>query len=396
MIDFEIPGETAALRDTIRAFVAEKIVPYERDPRLTRHGPNEELRTELVELARDAGLLTFQAQRRFGGREPSHIDQAVLFEAAGWSTLGPIALNCAAPDEGNMFLLSKIANDDQVAKFLVPVIDGRQRSVFAMTEPDGAGSDPNQLATEAVFDGTDYVINGLKWLITGANGARTWIIMARVAPNDSGAFPGNGGPTLFLCDGQTPGIELERVMNTMDRNYVEGHGVVRFNDLRLPASAVLGEVGEALRYAQLRLAPARLTHCMRWLGAASRAQSIAIEHARTRTAFGKPLGEHQGVGFMIADNEIALQQCRLAIWWACWTLDSGAKGRHESSMVKAYVSEELFKVADRCVQILGGIGISDETPVGMIFSDMRAFRLYDGPTEVHKYAIARQVLRNPS
>jgi acyl-CoA dehydrogenase len=347
-----------------------------------------------VELARDAGLLTFQAPKRFGGREPSHRDQAVLFEAAGWSTLGPVALNCAAPDEGNMYLLGKVANAEQIDQFLLPVIDGRARSVFAMTEPGGAGSDPNQLATEAVFDGTDYVINGRKWLITGAHGARAWIIMARVASNPHGG-PDLSGPTLFLCDGATPGIEIERVMNTMDRNYVEGHGVVRFTDLRLPPSAVLGEVGQALRYAQLRLAPARLTHCMRWLGAASRAQSIAVRHARERTAFGKPLGEHQGVSFMIADNEIALQQCRLAIWWASWTLDKGDRGtgRHESSMVKAYVSEELFKVADRCVQVLGGIGISDETPVGMIFSDMRAFRLYDGPTEVHKYAIARQVLR---
>src|SRR5262249_31049779 len=150
---------------------------------------------------------------------------------------------------------------------------------------------------------------------------------------------------------------LERVMSTMDRNYVEGHGVVRFDNLRLPVSAVLGEIGSALRYAQLRLAPARLTHCMRWLGAAARAQAIAIEHAHRRTAFGKTIGEHQGVGFMLADNEIALQQCRLAIWWACWALDTGAKGRHESSMVKAHVSEELFKVADRCVQVLGGIGI---------------------------------------
>ncbi len=395
MIDFEIPAELAAQRDEIRAFVAEKVVPYERDPRLTRHGPNEELRTELVGLARQAGLLTFQAPRRFGGREPSHCEQAVLFEAAGWSTLGPVALNCAAPDEGNMFILGKIADERQAEEFLVPVIDGRQRSVFAMTEPDGAGSDPDQLKTEAVYqsgpDGGQYVINGRKWLITGANGARTWIIMARVAPN-----PHSGdGPTLFLCDGRTPGIELERVMDTMDRNYVEGHGVVRFDNLTLPASAVLGEVGQALRYAQMRLAPARLTHCMRWLGAATRAQSIAIEHARNRTAFGKPLGEHEGVSFMLADNEIAIQQSRLAIWWACWTLDQGAKGRHESSMVKAAVSEDLFKVADRCVQVLGGMGISDETPVGMIFSDMRAFRLYDGPTEVHKYAIARQVLREP-
>ncbi|SRX93063.1 acyl-CoA dehydrogenase [Nocardia brasiliensis ATCC] [Mycobacterium shimoidei] len=385
MIDFEIPAELARLRDEIRAFVAEQIVPYESDPRLTQHGPTDDLRAELVELARSAGLLTFQAPKRFGGREPSHREQAVLFEAAGWSTLGPVALNCAAPDEANMYLLGKIANAEQAEQFLVPVIEGRQRSVFAMTEPGGAGSDPNQLATTAEFDGSHYVINGRKWLITGAHGARTWIIMAR-APD---------GPTLFLCDGSTPGIEIERVMSTMDRNYVEGHGVVRFTDVRLPASAVLGEVGQALRYAQLRLAPARLTHCMRWLGAATRAQSIAVAHARERTAFGKPLGEHQGVSFMIADNEIALQQCRLAIWWACWTLDNGSKGRHESSMVKAFVSEELFKVADRCVQILGGIGISDETPVGMIFSDMRAFRLYDGPTEVHKYAIARQVLRSP-
>ncbi len=389
MIDFDIPADVAARRDQIRAFVAEKIVPYERDPRLTRHGPNEEMRTELVGLAKDAGLLTFQAARRFGGWEPSHCDQAVLYEAAGWSTLGPVALNCAAPDEGNMYLLARIATEAQAEEFLVPVIDGRQRSVFAMTEPGGAGSDPDQLTTEAVFDGSEYVVNGCKWLITGADGARTWIIMARVAPN---TYNG-GGPTLFLCDGRTPGIEIERVMDTMDRNYVQGHGVVRFENLRLPAAAVLGEVGQALRYAQMRLAPARLTHCMRWLGAAERAQSIAVDHARTRTAFGKPLAEHQGVSFMLADNEIALQHCRLSIWWACWTLDNGAKGRHESSMAKAYVSEELFKVADRCVQVLGGMGISDETPVGMIFSDMRAFRLYDGPTEVHKYAIARQVLR---
>jgi acyl-CoA dehydrogenase len=294
-----------------------------------------------------------------------------------------VALNCAAPDEGNMMLLSKIANPAQVAEFLKPVVEGRHRSVFAMTEPDGAGSDPGQLKTTAVRDGSDYVINGLKWLITGANGARTWIIMADLEA---------AGPTLFLCQGDAPGIVIERTMDTMDRNYVEGHGVVRFDDLRLPASALLGEEGQAFRYAQLRLAPARLTHCMRWLGAASRAHEIATEHARTRTAFGKPIGEHQGVGFMLADNEIALQQCRLMIWWACWQLDQGARGRHESSMVKATVSEQLFQVADRCVQVLGGMGISDETPVAMIFRDIRAFRLYDGPTEVHKYAIARQVL----
>ncbi|MFE7801622.1 acyl-CoA dehydrogenase family protein [Nocardia sp. NPDC057440] len=390
MIDFTIPAELAAERDRVRQFVIDKIVPFERDPRLTSHGPTDELRQELVELARAEKLLTVQAPESLGGRGLTHIEQAVIYEAAGWSTLGPVAMNCAAPDEGNMFLLSKIANPEQVERHLAPAVAGHQRTVFAMTEPDGAGSDPGQLATTATFDGENFIINGRKWLITGADGAKTWIIMAKVAPNPH--MP--EGPTLFLTDGDQPGIVIERTMNTMDRNYVGGHGVVRFDNLTLPVSALLGETGQALRYAQLRLAPARLTHCMRWLGAAERAQSIAVGYAKTRTAFGKPIGDHQGVSFMLADNEIALHQCRLTIWHACWLMDQGEKARHESSIAKAFVSEELFKVADRCVQVLGGIGISDETVVEMIFRDMRAFRLYDGPTEVHKYAIGRKVLRS--
>ncbi|AYF73206.1 acyl-CoA dehydrogenase [Nocardia yunnanensis] len=389
MIDFSLPADLAAERDRVRQFVTDKIVPFERDPRLTAHGPNDELRQELVELARAEKLLTIQAPVELGGRGLTHVEQAVLYEAAGWSTLGPVAMNCAAPDEGNMFLLSKIANPEQTQRFLQPVIDGHQRSVFAMTEPGGAGSDPNQLATEATFDGENFTVNGRKWLITGADGAKTWIIMARLAANPH--LP--EGPTLFLCDGDTEGIVIERIMNTMDRNYVGGHAVVRFENLVLPKESLLGETGQALRYAQLRLAPARLTHCMRWLGAAERAQAIAVDYAKTRTAFGKTIGEHQGVSFMLADNEIALHQCRLTIWHACWLMDQGHKARHESSIAKSYVSEELFKVTDRCVQVLGGIGISDETVVEMIFRDMRAFRLYDGPTEVHKYAIGRQILR---
>ena len=218
MIDFEIPEQWAARRDRIRTFVEERIVPYEKDPRLTRHGPNEELRTELVGLAREAGLLSFQVPSRFGGWEPSHREQAVLFEAAGWSTLGPVALNCAAPDEANMYVLGKIANDAQIEKFLMPVINGQQRSVFAMTEPGGAGSDPGQLKTEAVFDGSEYVINGRKWLITGANGAKTWIIMARVAANPHGA----DGPTLFLCHGDT-GYGDYIILNVGEDGLIKGY-----------------------------------------------------------------------------------------------------------------------------------------------------------------------------
>ncbi|MEV7289785.1 acyl-CoA dehydrogenase family protein [Streptomyces sp. NPDC093252] len=391
MIDFSVPAELAARRDRIRQWVDEEIVPYERDPRLTAHGPNDDLRQELVGKAREAGLLTIQAPREFGGWGLGHIEQAVLYEAAGWSTLGPVAMNCAAPDEGNMYLLGRIAGPRQIEEFLRPVIDGAQRSVFAMTEPDGAGSDPRQLTTTATYDGSEFRIDGRKWLITGANGARTWIIMADLQENPH--LP--AGPTLFLADGGTPGIVIERVMNSMDRNYVEGHCVVRFENLTLPREALLGEAGAAFRYAQLRLAPARLTHAMRWLGAAVRAQGIAVEHAKHRTSFGRPIAEHQGVSFKLADNEIALHQCRLAILHTAWLLDQGEKARHESSMTKAFVSEQLFQVLDRCVQVLGGIGITEETPIAMFFRDIRGFRLYDGPTEVHQYAIARRILGGP-
>jgi alkylation response protein AidB-like acyl-CoA dehydrogenase len=391
VIDFSLPQDLIERRDRIRAWVEAEIVPYETDPRLTQHGPDDDMRQEMIEKARAAGLLTIQAPKEYGGWGLSHVEQAVLYEASGWSTMGPVAMNCAAPDEGNMFLLNKITTVEQAEEFLKPVIEGHQRSVFAMTEPGGAGSDPSQLLTTATFDGENFHINGRKWLITGANGAKTWIVMADLQENDHFA----SGPTLFLAHGSNPGIVIERVMNSMDRNYVEGHAVVVFDDLTLPKSALLGEAGEAFRYAQLRLAPARLTHAMRWLGAAVRAQSIVIDYARTRTAFGKTIGQHQGVSFQIADNEIAITQCRLAIWNVAWLLDQGEKGRHESSIAKAFVSEELFKVLDRCVQILGGIGVTEETVVAMIFRDVRGFRLYDGPTEVHQYAIARKVIGGP-
>ena len=180
MIDFSVPQELTTFGERVRKFVIDAIIPYERDPRLTQHGPTDELRQELVELARKEGLLTPQASTRFGGKGISHIEQSVIYEASGWSTLGPVAMNCAAPDEGNMFLLDKVTTDEQAEVFLKPVLNGDVRSVFAMTEPGGAGSDPSQLLTEARRDGDSYVINGRKWLITGANGAGIWIVMANV------------------------------------------------------------------------------------------------------------------------------------------------------------------------------------------------------------------------
>lgn len=383
-MDFEIPPELAELRERTRRFVREQVLPFEHDPRQTPHGPEESLRLELVARARAAGLLTPHASRESGGLGLSHFGKALVFEEAGYSPLGPLALNVMAPDEGNIHLLEVVATPAQKARWLKPLVAGRTRSCFAMTEPHpGAGSDPSMLQTTAVRDGADYRIDGRKWLITGAQGAAFCIVMARME---------DGTASMFLADMDRPGIRIERLMDTMDSCFAGGHAVLSFEGLRVPAEDVLGEIGVGFRYAQVRLAPARLTHCMRWLGAARRAHDVALDYARRRHAFGKALGQHQGVGFMLADNALDLHAARLVIWHCAWVLDRGDQGRRESSMAKVLCSEATWRVVDRSLQILGGQGVTGETIVARIFSDMRGFRIYDGANEVHRHSLAQQQL----
>ena len=383
-MDFALAPELKALQERTRAFIAEHVIPMEQDTRLTAHGPTEELRAELIAKARRAGLLAPHASKEVGGLGLSHVGKAAVFEEAGYSTLGPVALNIFAPDEGNMHLLEVVATAAQKERWLKPLVRGETRSCFAMTEPSpGAGSDPSMMLTTAVRDDDDYVINGTKWFITGANGAAFVIIMAKLE---------DGRATMFLSDMEREGITIERTMDSLDRCFPGGHCVVRFDNLRVPATDILGEAGKGFRYAQVRLAPARLTHCMRWLGAARRANDEAVKYARQRHAFGKTLGEHEGVGFMLADNEMDLHLSRLAIWHTAWVLDQGEKGGHESSVTKVVCSEAIWRVVDRSVQILGGQGVTGETVVERIFRDVRPFRIYDGPSEVHRWSIAKRIL----
>jgi len=385
-MDFSLTPKLEGLRDRTRSFIRDQVVPFEKDPRQNEHGPSEELRKELIELARKAGLLTPHASIEMGGLGLSHIEKAIVFEEAGYSSLGPTAMNIHAPDEGNIHLLEEIASPDQKERWLRPLVAGKIRSCFAMTEPaPGAGSDPSMLMTTATKDGEDYLINGLKWFITGADGADFVIIMARGE---------DGSATMFLSDMNVPGIELVRNMDAMDSCFAGGHSVLRFTNLRVSSKQILGELGKGFKNAQVRLAPARLTHCMRWLGQAQRAQDIAIAYAKKREAFGKILGEHEGVGFMLADNDMDLQTSRLNIWHTAWLLDQGQRCNFESSRAKVICSEAEWRVVDRCVQMLGGQGVTGETALMKIFKDMRGFRIYDGPSEVHRWSMARKIIGN--
>jgi acyl-CoA dehydrogenase len=385
-MDFSLTPKLEGLRDQTRSFIRDQIIPYEKDARQNAHGPSEELRKELITLARKAGLLAPHASVEMGGLGLSHVEKALVFEEAGYSSLGPTAMNIHAPDEGNIHLLEEIATPEQKECWLRPLVAGEIRSCFAMTEPSpGAGSDPSMLMTTAKKDGDDYLINGQKWFITGADGADFVIIMARGE---------DGSATMFLSNMNARGIELVRNMDAMDSCFVGGHGVLQFTNLRVSSKQILGELGKGFKNAQVRLAPARLTHCMRWLGQAQRAQDIAIAYAKKREAFGKTLGEHEGVGFMLADNDMDLQTSRLNIWHTAWLLDQGRHCNFESSRAKVICSEAEWRVVDRCVQMLGGQGVTGETALMKIFKDMRGFRIYDGPSEVHRWSMARKMLAN--
>jgi acyl-CoA dehydrogenase len=384
MIDFSLTQDLRDWQERTRAFIHDRIIPLERDPRQDRHGVSDELRREMNALAATEGLLAPHVGREWGGQGLNHVGKAIVFEEAGYSVLGPLALNISAPDEGNMHLLEVVGTEAQKERYLRPLAAGVARSCFCMTEPaPGAGSDPAALLTKAVRDGDDFVINGTKWFITGADGAAFAIIMA---------VGEDGRATMFLSPMDAPGIRIVRTMDSMDQGFVGGHAVIEFDGLRVPADAVLGEVGHGFRYAQVRLAPARLTHCMRWLGAARRAHDIATEYAGKRLAFGRPIGEHEGVGFMLADNEMDIRTSRLTIWYTAWLLDQGERAGSDSSIAKVVCSEAIFRIADRCVQVMGGQGVTGETLVERIFREVRGFRIYDGPSEVHRWSLAKKLL----
>jgi acyl-CoA dehydrogenase len=379
------------IADRVEAFVRDVVVPFEQDPRRDHHGaPTDELVFELKEKARAAGVLSPHILP--GGGHLTQRETAVVLIRSGLSPLGPLACNTNAPDEGNMYLLGKVGSPAIRERFLAPLVEGRARSAFFMTEPaewGGAGSDPSMMKTTCRLDGNHWVIDGRKTFITGCLGAKVGIVMAKAEGVEAG-----GGACMFVVDLPDPAIRIESIPNTIDSSMPGGHATVVLDNLRVPADQMLGEAGEGFKYAQVRLSPARLSHCMRWLGACIRAHEIATDYANRREAFGKVLIDHEGVGFMLAENMIDLRQAELMIDWCAGVLDTGSLGTVESSMAKVAVSEALMRIADRCVQVMGGMGVTDRTIVEQVFREIRAFRIYDGPTEVHKWSLAKKIRRD--
>lgn len=382
--DFSLPARVTDWRDRIARFVDDVVIPREQDAFAA--GVDDALRKELQQEAKAAGLWAPQLPADLGGGGFAFDEAAVLLEEAGRSLLGPLALNCSAPDEGNMHMLHMIATPAQRERYLLPLAAGDIRSCFAMTEPPpGAGSDPAALRTTATRTSGGWVIAGDKHLISGAQGAAFAIVMA--------ASPQAGGATMLLVDAGNPGFVITGHARTIDAVSLGGHCRVRFDSAFVPDDAVLGSPGEGFRYAQVRLAPARLTHCMRWLGAARRAHEIALARSVSRSVFGAPLAEHGMAQQMIADNEIELAAARALLWQVAWQVAQGDKSTEASSRAKVFISEAVSRVVDRSVQLCGGLGTSEELVVGRIYADVRAFRIYDGASEVHRMSIARRAAR---
>jgi len=389
-IEFAPDERAAEVATQVAEFVRDVVIPEEQACDGVVHDGPEPLRRRLQQAARDAGVFAPHVTPRWGGLGLDLRGQAVVFEAAGYSLLGPLALNIAAPDEGNTHLLEKVADDAQQERYLAPLAAGEARSCFAMTEPaPGAGSDPRALATTATRIPGGWRIDGRKWFISGADGAAFAICMART----SGTAGDAGGATMFLIDAGNPGMKLVRNIKTLDEGLFGGHSEIVFDGCEVGDDAVLGEVDRGFEYAQVRLGPARLTHCMRWLGVARRAQDVALDRAATRSAFGRPLAELGMVQQLIADSEIDIEAARALLWRACWELDQGRAGAQHTSIAKTFVSEAVHRVVDRAVQICGALGISADAPLSRLYREVRPFRIYDGPSETHRWAIARRASR---
>ncbi len=385
-MDFTLSPEVEATRLRIRAFVRDDIVPLESDPAARDEHENisEAALAGVRARVKAAGLWAPQMPRERGGLGLRVTDMAACYEEMAYSIFGPVCFNAAAPDDGNMMVLEKVATDAQKARWLQPVVDGSVRSAFAMTEPaPGAGSDPSMMMTRAERHGDKWRIRGRKWFITGAATAGHFILVARTSDDP------RRGLSAFLFHKDAPGWEIARRIPILGPEEHGGHCELVFDGLEIPDEDRLMNVGDGLKLTQIRLGVARLTHCMRWLGLARRSMAIAQDYIETRMSGGMKLADRESVQQALGDLALRIEVGRLLTMKAAWKLDGGDFARKEVSMAKIAVSEVLHSAVDTAIQLNGARGYSKDTPLEWIYRYARQARLVDGASEVHRMVLAR-------
>lgn len=395
-MDFSLRPELAALRAQVRSFVDGRVIPNERavieEDRQKKYDTLHALQAE----ARAAGLWTPHLPERLGGRGLGITGMCTLFREMGRSPVGARVFHCDAPDQGNMDLLLSAASPEIQERYLMPLVRGEITSAFCMTEPaPGAGADPSNLRSCAVKDGDAWVIDGHKWYTTGGGDAAFLIVMARTGGEPGRASSGPNDATMFVVDRHAPGVEHVRDVGVMAEPLLaHREAEMKFHGVRVPESAVLGKVGDGFRLAQKRLVPARLTHCMRWLGLADRTLELCKAYITTRESFGHVLARHQMIQKMIAEAATAVHAGNLMTWHCAWMIENGQakEARPYSSMAKTHVARTLCKVLDDAIQMHGGLGFSDDVPFASWYRHARAARIADGPDEVHEVLVAREYL----
>lgn len=385
-MNFELPTDVEALRKRVAEFVAEEILPLEADR--ANFDMHENIALPVLEAvrakARAAGLWAPQAPEARGGMGLSTVARAVFYEEANRSIFGPVCFNCAAPDDGNISVLARLGTEAQKDRWLQPIIDGHVRSAFAMTEPHpGGGSDPGMMRTRAEKRGDSYVIHGHKWYITGAAEAQHFVLLARTSDDPK------RGHTAFLFDADQPGWRIERRIPIMGPEEHGGHCELIFDGLEVHEDSVLMAEGRGMKVTQTRLGPARLTHCMRWLGLAKRCVEIATAYAAEREGFGVRLADRESIQLMLGGLAMDIEVGRLLTMKAAWEIDRGGFARKEVSMAKVHVANLLHKAADTAIQINGARGYSKDTVLEWIYRYARQARLVDGADEVHRMVLNR-------
>lgn len=388
-MDFKLDSSTDSLRLRIRKFVDDELIPLEARPDAydAHENINEDALTKYRAKAREAGLWALQMPVARGGQGLSITAMAACYEEMNRSRFGPVVFNSAAPDDGNMMVLEKVATEEQKTRWLQPIVNGEVRSAFAMTEPaPGAGSDPSMMQTTARREGDRWIINGRKWFITAAEVASHFILIAKTSDDP------RKGLTAFLFHANQPGWRIVRRIPIMGPEEHGGHCELEFDGLEIPDENRLMQVGDGLKLTQIRLGTARLTHCMRWLGLARRSMEIARDHVGTRRSGGVLLTDREGVQMMLGEAAMQIEIGRLLTMRAAARLDQGDFARKEVSMAKIVVAEALHKAVDTAIQLNGARGYSKDTPLEWIYRYARQARLVDGASEVHKMVLARLLM----